>query len=350
MQDNIHVDNLIVGAGLAGVWTAFHLMQQNKSFALVDVPSQNHSSRIAAGIYNPLLAKHQKRSYNADKLYPGLSEKYHEMEHYVHEKFCHKHPILYIIESLKEMNDWAALAEEEWFADYVMLYNERISDHIVSDFGHIEIQESGWVDIPKMLDAFLHHVKSPNVYQELKFDASKLEIQEKGFTYQNINAEHIIFCQGVGMLDNPFTKDIPLKPAKGEILHIEANDAIEACIPQHGVFMLPIDENIFRVGSNFSWDELTDTTTLEAKEEIVAKFTKWYKGPFEITKQVAGIRPSSLDRRPILGRLKFHPNAFILNGFGSKGVALAPYYSKMLTLFMYNEGLIDNEVDVNRIK
>src|SRR5690606_20804408 len=104
----------------------------------------------------------------------------------------------------------------------------------------------------------------------------------------------------------------------------------------------------YKVGSNFQWNDLDYTTTEAAKNEIIQKLTKWYKGPFEIIGQVAGIRPSSLDRRPILGQLNFHPKAYILNGLGSKGVALSPYYSKMLMDFITDQERIDADVDVKR--
>jgi glycine/D-amino acid oxidase-like deaminating enzyme len=342
------VDNLIVGAGIAGTWMAFQSIKYNQSFALISQDGHSKSSTVAAGIYNPILANRQKLSYNADLIYSDLSKKYHEMEVLIHEKILHHHPVTYIIESLKELNDWAALAQSHIFKDFVLMKNERISDHTLSDFGVLEIVDSGWVDVKTMMRRFRHFISEPNYFFEKDFIAEDLIQLENGFVYQDIEAKNIIFCQGTASLNNPFTQDIPLKPAKGEILIIEAEEKIEEIIPQNAVFMLPIGLNFYRVGSNFEWNELDYQPTEKALNEIVNKLTKWYKGAFEIIGQVAGIRPSSLDRRPILGRLNMHKNAFILNGLGSKGVALSPYYSKMLMEHIVHNKAIDAEVDVKR--
>jgi glycine/D-amino acid oxidase-like deaminating enzyme len=341
-------DNLIVGGGLAGVWMAFRFMQEKKTFVLLDLKDENNSSRVAAGIYNPLLAKRQKVSYNAKNLYPNLYSSYHELELLLHQKFCHRHHVSYIIENLRELNDWAALSESEWFADFVMIRNERISDGVVSDFGYIDILDSGWVDIPLFLDSFVAHISAPNLFLNEKFEDNNLIVKSDSFQYNDFTFDHVVFCQGTAIDQNKFTSNIRLKPAKGEILSIESEEKIADMIPQNGVFLLPISDNKYRIGSNFTWNKLDNIPTEEAKLEIIQKLSKWYKAPFEITQHVAGIRPSSLDRRPILGRLDCHPNAFILNGFGSKGVSHAPYYSKMLSKLIYDNGGIENEVDVNR--
>lgn len=341
-------DNLIVGAGLAGVWMAFRFMQENKTFVLLDLKDENNSSRVAAGIYNPLLAKRQKVSYNAKNLYPNLYSTYHELEVLLDRKFCHRQHVSYIIENLRELNDWAALSESEWFNDFVLIRNERIADAVISDFGYIDILDSGWVDIPLFLDSFVGHISAPNLFLNQKFDDNGLIVKNDSFQYNDFSFDHVVFCQGTGIDQNKFTSNIRLKPAKGEILSIESDEKIADMIPQNGVFLLPISDKKYRVGSNFTWNKLDNIPTDSAKLEIIQKLCKWYKAPFEITSHVAGIRPSSLDRRPILGRLDCHPKAFILNGFGSKGVSHAPYYSKMLSKFIYDKGNIESEVDVKR--
>lgn len=342
------VDNLIVGSGIAGVWMAFRMITHSKTFAIIDERDGNHSSRIAAGIYNPVLSKRQKVSFNARNIYPDLGKKYHELELYLHKKVCHKHHTAYILESLRELNDWAALSETDWFNDFVMIRNERISDNIISDFGYLDIQSSGWVDIPLLLDTFIDRIHSPNYYMNERFDESLLKCTDEGFEYNDIIADNIVFCQGTGIEKNALTSNIKLKPAKGEILEIEVDDLFDDVIAQNGVFMLPISPKKYKIGSNFTWEDLSIETTESAKEEIVQKFSRWYKGEFEITKQVAGIRPSSLDRRPLVGRLDFHPKAFLLNGFGSKGVSHAPYYSEMLYKCIYEGKEVDRDVDVKR--
>ena len=344
------VDNLIVGGGLAGIWFAFQCAKRNVPFALITKAGHSKSSEVAAGIFNPILANRQKLSYKADEIYPDLGKKYHELEALIHQKIFHKYPVAYIIESLKELNDWAALSESHIFKDYVLMKNERIADHVISDFGVLEISSSGWVDIPLMIHSFISRIVSPNVFLEDDFIPDLLVNNEEGYFYQNINAQNVVFCQGTAATQNPFTANVQLKPAKGEVLYIQNDETIENLIPQNGVFMLPLGNNCFKIGSNFEWNDMTWEPTQKAQNEIIGKFTRWYKGPFEIVTQIAGVRPSSNDRRPFVGKLNTLPNAYILNGLGSKGVALAPYYSEMLYKHIYENGEIEKDVEVYRFK
>jgi glycine/D-amino acid oxidase-like deaminating enzyme len=48
----------------------------------------------------------------------------------------------------------------------------------------------------------------------------------------------------------------------------------------------------------------------------------------------AGIRPSAHDRRPYVGRDPALANHFVFNGFGAKGVLLAPMMAEELADFM----------------
>ncbi len=345
---NLKTDNIIVGAGLAGTWLALQFIKSSKSFVLIDEPRHSKSSFVAAGIFNPILANRQKISYNADEIYPNLGKKYHEIEHLLHEKFYHHHPVSYIIDSLRELNDWAALSESHLFKDFVIMTNERIGDQIISDFGALEIQDSGWVDIPLFLTTFRKKIQYPNHFLNESFDSNELKKTDNGFVYKNIESKNIIFCQGTAIDQNPLTANIKLKPAKGEVLIIKSEENVEGIIPQNGVFLLPLGNHFYKVGSNFEWKTLDFNPTVSAKNEIISKLTKWFKAPFEIVDHQAGIRPSSLDRRPILGRLDAHPNAYIFNGLGSKGVALAPLYSELLCKYIYDGVKLPPEVDVAR--
>ncbi len=342
------VDNLIVGGGIAGIWLAFQLMKKNRTFALIDKPGVSISSTVAAGIFNPILPGRQKKSYNADLIYPELGKKYHEMEILIGTKVFFTPQICYILNDQGELNDWSILASES-FSDYASISEDILSVNIQSEFGHLKVHHSGRVDIPAMLKAFKAQISEPNYYLEAGFDENQVEFSE-GLVYGDIAAKHLVLCQGAGMNHNRMTSHLPLRPAKGEVLFIKTDFDLPDSIPQNGVFMLPLGNKTYKVGSNFEWDDLSYETTEKARNEILRKFRAWFKGDFEIIGQEAGLRPSSEDRRPILGKLPGFEHTYVFNGLGSKGVALAPHYSEMMASYIYNEGIIDKEVDISRLK
>lgn len=54
------------------------------------------------------------------------------------------------------------------------------------------------------------------------------------------------------------------------------------------------------------------------------------------------------DRRPLVGKHPVLDHIYILNGFGSRGVMIAPYASKQLYEYIESGGSIDPEMDVSR--
>ncbi|HET9052701.1 MAG TPA: FAD-dependent oxidoreductase, partial [Cyclobacteriaceae bacterium] len=69
---------------------------------------------------------------------------------------------------------------------------------------------------------------------------------------------------------------------------------------------------------------------------------------YSITGQQWGFRPTTPDRKPILGSHPQHKSLVIFNGLGTKGVSLAPYFSEVLFRWMENKGMINREADVTR--
>ena len=51
---------------------------------------------------------------------------------------------------------------------------------------------------------------------------------------------------------------------------------------------------------------------------------------YKVVNHVAGIRPTVVDRRPLIGGHPEYSNLFILNGFGSRGVLIGPQLSHEL--------------------
>ena len=172
--------------------------------------------------------------------------------------------------------------------------------------------------------------------------------------YENIKDEvisdTIVFCNGNYSLNNDNCPNDILKPAKGEVLIVKTDQTHSDKIYQQGVFMIPLGDGFYKVGSNFEWTDLSQTPTEKAKNEILGKWLKWYNGEYKIVDHFAGIRPSSKDRRPILGCINDSKNEYIFNGLGSKGIALAPYYANMLTMNIVKKEPISLEVDINRFK
>ncbi|MBK6730532.1 MAG: FAD-binding oxidoreductase [Bacteroidetes bacterium] len=50
------------------------------------------------------------------------------------------------------------------------------------------------------------------------------------------------------------------------------------------------------------------------------------------------------NRTPVIGRHPEHNNVFLLNGLGTKGFSLAPYYAPLLIAHILNDGVLPMNV------
>ena len=158
----------------------------------------------------------------------------------------------------------------------------------------------------------------------------------------------VIYCEGYNGKFNPHFSYLPFNPVKGEIVDIEIQNLDLQEIINQGVFVIPLGENKFRLGATYKWDILDDVSTEEGKTILIEKYQKLMKSQMRILSQKAGVRPATKDRRPFLGMHPEIENIGIFNGFGSKGVSLAPFFGKQFVDFLVHQKELYSEVNINR--
>jgi len=172
-----------------------------------------------------------------------------------------------------------------------------------------------------------------------------LVLNETGVTYKDFSASKIIFCDGVEAQNNPYWETLPFLPSKGEILTIKA-DMNLSHILNRKIFILPVGENLFKVGSTYSWKFENASPTEAAKAELITQLKSIIKIPFEVIDHTAAIRPTVKDRRPMIGLHKHYAQVGIFNGLGTKGCLLAPFFADHFAGYLSGKNELMEEVDV----
>ncbi len=104
------------------------------------------------------------------------------------------------------------------------------------------------------------------------------------------------------------------------------------------------------VGSNYAWEFDNANPTKEFREKTEQFLKEWLKMPFRINDHLSGIRPATLERRPFVGLHSLHTNIGILNGMGTKGCSLTPFFSRQLVDKLLYGTPINAEADVSRFQ
>lgn len=345
----MEVDFLVVGQGLAGTLVAHNLLQKGKKILVFDILEENSSSRVAAGLYNPVTGKRRTKTWLADDLFPFIEPYYQSLENLLHTKFLRKKTIFRPFESIADQNDWALQSTEKGLDLFLELAKDttEYTRFFHAEKGGLKTRISGYLEVKTLLDAFAEYLKKKHLLNQTAFSYSKIEFSNDKICYEGIVANSVIFCEGHMARKNPFFNYLPLNGTKGEILDVEIKDYTLSDIVNKGVFVLP-EEKKQRIGSTYEWNFEDNAPTTKAKEELCLKLEKILKHSYRIVDQKAGIRPTTKDRRPLIGRHPEIKNVFIFNGLGTKGVSLAPYFSVMFANWLLGEGELLKDVNITR--
>ena len=102
------------------------------------------------------------------------------------------------------------------------------------------------------------------------------------------------------------------------------------------------------VGSSYQWEFEQAGPTDKFLANTKAALDSWLKRPYKIIDHKAAIRPATLERRPFVGFHPLHPQIGILNGMGTKGASLAPFFGDQLARNIVSGTSIMPEADVKR--
>jgi glycine oxidase len=346
-----HIDYIIVGQGLAGSALALQMLEAGKDFLVIDEFNGNTSSRIAAGLYNPVTGQNSVKTWLADELFPFLAGFYEHAEKLTGEKFFHPMNVYRPFGSIQEQNEWMGRSADAQYAMFIeKIFLKPDMEEVHDPFGGLLLKHCGYVDTKVYIEGVRQLLRSRNLLKDEVFDDDQLIPYADRIEYGGYSATAIIFCQGERGTENKFFKKLPVRPLKGETLTIKT-EFKKHVILNRGVYMVPDGvSGQFRVGATYRLNDAKRETTEEGKRELTEKLSDLFRLRFEITGQDWGVRPTTNDRRPLLGNHPEHERLVIFNGLGTKGVSLAPYFSNVLFRWLEKSGTLPKEVILTRYK
>lgn len=341
------VDFMIVGQGLAGTMLAFELIERNISFRLVHSTQKSKASLVAAGMINPLVFKRLTKSWMADQLLPFMNERYRELEKLLNSSFYFQKKMLKPL-SEQEKTLWLKKQGMPDFSIYIKSVLPDSPIEFISDssaFG--VVSGSGYLNLSVFLSLSEKYFKESDLLLEEDFQLSGNV--PSYFEVGEVKADKLVFCEGYHLMQNPLFSFVKMNPAKGEVLQIHASDLSEEYILNKRVFILPIGNHRFKVGSTYEWADLSEKTTDKGKDSIVERMENLITAKYTIEEHWAGVRPTIADRRPVLGVHPQHENVFVFNGLGTKGVMLSPWFAREMANFLEGKiKVLPSDVDINR--
>jgi glycine/D-amino acid oxidase-like deaminating enzyme len=347
----MQVDYLIIGQGISGTFLSYYLQKEGSSFLIIDDNDGNTPSKIAAGIINPVTGRRMVTVWMAEEIIPFAHQAYEQIGNELNIKAISQKNIIdffpnpfmreNFLKRLNEGNEYIQPVTHE--GQYADLFNY--------EFGCGEIKPVYTAHTETLLPAWRRQLATRQTLLEESFDIHQLKITPDKIHYKHIEAGKIIFCDGAGSFDSPYFKQLPFAPNKGEALLVEIPGLPDSNIYKKTVLLAPLagsTDDLFWAGSNYIWDFDNSEPTAAFREATERSLREWLKIPFKVLEHRSGIRPATLERRPFAGIHPHLPNIGILNGLGTKGCSLAPFFAKQLTDHLLYDIPINADADVKR--
>ena len=324
----------IVGGGIAGCTLAWVLRARGCRVRVVDRGEEVTSTKVAAGMVNPITGPNLTLSWRFAELWPAALAFYRRVEDAACAPVFHQMPLLRLLHSDEQVAKWEKRLGQEGYAELVD-QTPSVPEQVDAGFGGFETPSAGYLDTA----AFIAATKAAlgDSWHEGEFESSDLA------------DEPVVFCEGMSAAANALFEWVPFKPAKGEVLTLQS-DAIpeDRIINRGGVWVLPVGGGRFRSGATYDWGATDCEPTADGRSQIETKLGTWLRAPYEVVDHRACVRPVVRASKLLMGRHPAHEHIDFFNGLGSKGVLTAPFFAEQFAAHLCDDGVIDPEVDLRK--
>jgi glycine/D-amino acid oxidase-like deaminating enzyme len=343
-----HYDIIIVGQGISGTVLSSALMEQHQKVLVIDDGNKKAASKIASGVINPVTGRRIVKTWQIDEVMPAAVRIYKALENKLNTKIIQQCNIVNFHASEQMQKAFKErISEDPTYLSTQPLPN-KIAAAFMAPFGHTVIDPCWLIQLENLLHHWRQYLIEKNTLLQDVFDFKKLDVTAEKIIYENYTANKIIFCEGAIGQNNPYFKQLPFAPNKGEALLVKINDLDNQFIYKKAVSIVPWKDSIFWVGSNYEWDNYNDDPSPSFKEKTMAALNEWLQLPYEVVDHIAAVRPANTQRRPFVGMHPTFKNMGIFNGMGTKGCSLAPYFAEQMTEHILHQTPIDNEATIDR--
>ncbi|GEL78471.1 NAD(P)/FAD-dependent oxidoreductase [Tenuibacillus multivorans] len=350
---------IVIGAGILGASTAYHLTKKGAKVLLIDKKDEGEATRVAAGIISPWLSqKKNDKLYqvikNGARYYPGLIRQLSEdgitETSYGRVGSIHLHKNEEKLDKMvKDASHRRETAPE--VGDISILTSEEVAGHvpIMADrMGAVHVSGGARVNGDTFRATLVAGAKKHGA-EVLKGEAEIVDQATVRVGDQTYSGEKLIVTNGAWAerLLKQVGVEFKVKSQKTQILHLELPHQDPSKWP---AIMLPNNKyivgfsnhKVFVGSSHRDNDDFDSTSSASGVYEILKTAFKFAPGLEEaqFIESRVGFRPMTPLQYPVLGPLPGQEKIIVANGLGASGITSGPFLGAELSRFILDEDTI----------
>ncbi|MFD2630128.1 NAD(P)/FAD-dependent oxidoreductase [Oceanobacillus kapialis] len=356
---------IVIGGGILGASTAFHLASNGKAVTLVDRSDTGQATDAAAGIVCPWLSQRRNKAWyhlakGGAKIYPEIIQKLDELGEvdtgYERVGAISLHSDDKKLTAMKERALKRRVDAPE-IGDITLLSEEETRERfplIAEGYGAVHVSGAARVDGRKLRDALISGARKLGA-QVVKGDtrllASDGKVTGVQVESQVYEADTVIAATGawMGELMKPLGISFDIKPQRAQIMHIQVAGYNTAnwpvVMPPNNQYMLAFEDGRLVIGATHEDETGFDARiTAGGLYEILSKAIQIAPDLANATvlETRVGFRPVAPGFLPIVGSVPGISGLFAANGLGASGLTMGPYIGAELAKLAQG---IESEID-----
>lgn len=325
----------IVGAGLSGLATAFHLLYRTQGSLSIDIfdplPIGQGTAGAAGGLLHPYPGKEAKRFPQAEDKLNSTHRLIMEASKNLNRSVILSKGILRPAISEAQIANFKKCADEnpadtEWWpkekveasVPFVPLTDERM--------GGLYIKSGLTIDMPSYIEGLWQTLARLSVtFHQKRFMASEKELT---------HYDYVLYAMGPAIITLPGLEGVPISPVKGQILILKWPKELRhpPCSLVGDGYLIVREDNVCFAGSTHEHHFTTLGPDIEtAKAEILRKVSTFFPkiNELEITGVKVGIRASRKGTKiPLMGKIS--KKEWFITGLGGKGLLYHAWLGEIL--------------------
>lgn len=363
------IDVIVIGGGIVGAATAYHLVRQRAKTLLIDRHDPGRATDAGAGILAPEASDAKSESWfdfavEAVGYYPTLVEQLHqEQEGDTGYAGCGR---LTIAVSEDELERFEAartlifdrqkrrgLPKPDDLHDIAPAEAQRLFPPLAPVLGAIYYRGAARVDGRLLAQALRRaaeqqglSIKQASV-ERLIVESARLEglnLKKRAVTGvvvdgESIEAGNVVIAGGAWshVFGEQLELPLPVEPQRGQIIHLHLPDTDTTNWPLisafRGHYMVPWPDQRVVVGATREDDTgFQPYPTAAGIQEVLSEALRVAPGLAQAQLQEirVGLRPQTVDRLPILGPVPNIDHIYLATGHGPTGLQLGPFSGKLI--------------------
>lgn len=349
---------IIVGAGIVGASTAYHLAKKGMQVTVVDRKDAGQATEAAAGIICPWLSQRRNKAWYAlakngaayyEKMIAMLEEdgeretgyrKVGAMSLHTDEGKLEKmvERALMRREDAPEIGDIRLLSSEETRANM---------PYIDESYAAVHVSGAARVNGRALRDALLSAAKKHCA--QFVYGSAELVVENDVVCGVKVDgeillADEVCITAGAwaGELLESHGVSLQIRGQKAQIAHLKVADETEnwpVVMPPNNQYMLAFDGGEIVIGATYEDERHDLDVTVGGLHEIFDKALTVAPGlkNANFTETKIGFRPVVPNFMPVIGRVPKLKGAWLVNGLGSSGLTVGPFLGSELAKLVTDE-------------